>query len=37
MITTGAHGNAKIIDVTPGRVRDALDEGLVVLVAGFKG
>ncbi len=26
VITTGAHGNAKIIDVTPGRVRDALDE-----------
>ncbi|BDT92974.1 MULTISPECIES: aspartate kinase [Nocardia] len=37
VITTGAHGNAKIIDVTPGRVRDALDEGLVVLVAGFQG
>ncbi|WP_028478103.1 aspartate kinase [Nocardia sp. CNY236] len=37
VITTGAHGKAKIIDVTPGRVRDALDEGLVVLVAGFQG
>ncbi|MGK8487863.1 aspartate kinase [Nocardia asiatica] len=37
VITTGAHGNAKIIDVTPGRVRAALDEGLVVLVAGFQG
>ncbi|WP_454194653.1 aspartate kinase [Nocardia sp. Marseille-Q1738] len=37
VITTGAHGNAKIIDVTPGRVRDALDEGVVVLVAGFQG
>ncbi|MFD8244374.1 aspartate kinase [Nocardia sp. NPDC059691] len=37
VITTGAHGNAKIIDVTPGRVRDALDKGLVVLVAGFQG
>ncbi|MFE7742206.1 aspartate kinase [Nocardia sp. NPDC057455] len=37
VITTGAHGNAKIIDVTPGRVRDALDQGLVVLVAGFQG
>ncbi|MFD0361920.1 aspartate kinase [Nocardia sp. GCM10030253] len=37
VITTGSHGNAKIIDVTPGRVRDALDEGLVVLVAGFQG
>ncbi|MEU7767585.1 aspartate kinase [Nocardia sp. NPDC049190] len=37
VITTRAHGNAKIIDVTPGRVRAALDEGLVVLVAGFQG
>src|SRR6202021_1040327 len=36
-ITTSSHGNAKIIDVTPGRVRSALDEGLVVLVAGFQG
>ncbi|MEV4241564.1 MULTISPECIES: aspartate kinase [unclassified Nocardia] len=37
VITTGSHGNAKIIDVTPGRVRAALDQGLVVLVAGFQG
>jgi aspartate kinase len=37
VITTSSHGNAKIIDVTPGRVRSALDEGLVVLVAGFQG
>ncbi|RJO77962.1 aspartate kinase [Nocardia panacis] len=37
VITTGAHGNAKIIDVTPGRLRDALDEGTIVLVAGFQG
>ncbi|MBV6755311.1 aspartate kinase [Rhodococcus opacus] len=37
VITTGAHGNAKIIDVTPGRVRDALNEGSIVLVAGFQG
>ncbi|MFD1811921.1 aspartate kinase [Rhodococcus gannanensis] len=37
VITTGAHGNAKIIDVTPGRVRDALDRGSIVLVAGFQG
>jgi aspartate kinase len=37
VITTGIHGNAKIIDVTPGRVRDALDEGAIVLVAGFQG
>ncbi|MFE3442006.1 aspartate kinase [Nocardia sp. NPDC059180] len=37
VITTGAHGKAKIIDVTPGRLREALDEGLIVLVAGFQG
>ncbi|WP_167323667.1 aspartate kinase, partial [Rhodococcoides kroppenstedtii] len=37
VVTTGVHGNAKIIDVTPGRVRDALDEGSIVLVAGFQG
>ncbi|QHN32623.1 aspartate kinase [Gordonia amarae] len=37
VITTSSHGKAKIIDVTPGRVRDALDEGKVVLVAGFQG
>ena len=37
VITTSSHGNAKIIDVTPGRVRSALDEGKIVLVAGFQG
>src|SRR6516225_2825253 len=37
VITTGTHGNAKIIDVTPGRLQTALDEGRIVLVAGFQG
>ncbi|CAJ1578901.1 aspartate kinase [[Mycobacterium] wendilense] len=37
VITTGTHGNAKIMDVTPGRLRSALDEGQIVLVAGFQG
>ena len=37
VITTGTHGNAKIINVTPGRLQAALDEGRVVLVAGFQG
>ncbi len=37
VITTGTHGNAKIIEVTPGRLQAALDEGRVVLVAGFQG
>ncbi|SPM34107.1 Aspartokinase, partial [Mycobacterium rhizamassiliense] len=37
VITTGTHGNAKIIDVTPTRLQAALDEGRIVLVAGFQG
>jgi aspartate kinase len=37
VITTSVHGNAKIIDVTPGRLQSALDEGQIVLVAGFQG
>jgi aspartate kinase len=37
VITTGAHGRARIIDVTPSRVRNALDQGAVALVAGFQG
>ncbi len=37
VITTGVHGRARIIDVTPSRVRDALDQGAVALVAGFQG
>jgi len=37
VITTGAHGKAKIIDVTPGRLRSALDDEQIVLVAGFQG
>ena len=37
VITDSSHGKARIIDVTPGRVRSALDEGSIVLVAGFQG
>ncbi|GGS17388.1 MULTISPECIES: aspartate kinase [Actinokineospora] len=37
VITTSAHGKARIIDVTPSRVQAALDEGRIVLVAGFQG
>lgn len=37
VITTSVHGKAKIMDVTPSRVREALDDGTVVLVAGFQG
>ncbi|AKP07838.2 Aspartate kinase [Corynebacterium pseudotuberculosis] len=37
VITTERHGNARIVDVTPGRVREALNEGKICLVAGFQG
>jgi aspartate kinase len=37
VITDSSHGRARIIDVTPGRVRKALDKGQIVLVAGFQG
>ena len=36
-ITTAAHGSAKIIDVTPGRITQAISEGAIPIVAGFKG
>jgi aspartate kinase len=37
VITDSAHGKAKIIDVTPGRISSALDDGHIVIVAGFQG
>jgi len=37
VITTSTHGRARIIDVTPGRIRAALDDGYIALVAGFQG
>ncbi|MBV7293526.1 aspartate kinase [Corynebacterium sp. TAE3-ERU16] len=37
VLTTERHGNARIVDVTPDRVREALDEGWICLVAGFQG
>ncbi len=37
IITTGTHGNARIIDITPGRITTALDQGDIVIVAGFQG
>jgi aspartate kinase len=37
VLTTSAHGRARIIDVTPGRLQGALDEGAVAIVAGFQG
>src|SRR5262245_374420 len=37
VITTSSHGKARIIDVTPGRLQAALDEGAIAIVAGFQG
>ena len=37
MITTGKHGDARIIEVTPDRIFSALAEDGVALVAGFQG
>jgi aspartate kinase len=37
VITDSAHGRARIIDVTPGRIRAALDDGAIAIVAGFQG
>ncbi|MEI7560830.1 MAG: aspartate kinase [Actinomycetes bacterium] len=37
IITTSAHGRARVIDVTPGRIQEALKEGAIAIVAGFQG
>ncbi|MEV4243402.1 aspartate kinase [Streptosporangium canum] len=37
VITDSSHGRARIIDVTPGRIRGALDSGQIAIVAGFQG
>ena len=37
MITDSSHGQARIIDVTPGRIKTALSEGAIPIVAGFQG
>jgi aspartate kinase len=37
VITDSAHGRAKIIDVTPGRIQSALEQGAIAIVAGFQG
>jgi aspartate kinase len=37
IITDTRHGKAKIIDIRPGRIREALERGDVVIVAGFQG
>ena len=37
VITDSVHNKARIIDVTPGRIRTALDQGNIAIVAGFQG
>jgi aspartate kinase len=37
VITDDAHGRARIIDVTPGRIAGALADGAIPIVAGFQG
>src|SRR5947209_5847179 len=37
VITDSSHGRARIIDVTPGRITEALAGGHIAIVAGFQG
>ena len=37
LITDSTHGRARIIDVTPGRISQALSDGAIPIVAGFQG
>jgi aspartate kinase len=37
VITDSTHGKARIIDVTPGRIVEALEAGQIAIVAGFQG
>jgi aspartate kinase len=37
IVTDTAHGKAKIVDVRARRIHEALDQGKIVLVAGFQG
>ncbi|TAL22857.1 MAG: aspartate kinase, partial [Frankiales bacterium] len=37
VITDSTHGKARIIDVTPGRITEALAGGHIAIVAGFQG
>jgi len=37
IITDTAHGKASIIDIKPGRIRESLEKGNIVIVAGFQG
>jgi len=37
IVTTTAHGRAKIVEIRARRIHEALDAGCIVLVAGFQG
>ncbi|EAR24135.1 aspartate kinase [marine actinobacterium PHSC20C1] len=37
MVTDAQHGAARIVEVSPRRVQEALDDGAVAIVAGFQG
>ena len=37
VITNSVHGKARIIDVTPGRIKESIDQGAIAIVAGFQG
>ncbi|AZM47046.1 aspartate kinase [Streptomyces sp. WAC 06738] len=37
VITDAVHNKARIIDVTPGRIQEAVDKGAIAIVAGFQG
>jgi len=37
VITDSKHGRARIIDVTPGRIQEALSQDAIAIVAGFQG
>jgi aspartate kinase len=37
ILTTGRHGSAEILEIKANRVREGIDEGQVVIVAGFQG
>lgn len=37
VITDSAHGKAKIIDITPGRIENAINADAIAIVAGFQG
>src|SRR5437762_3836351 len=37
ILTDTTHGRAKIVEIRPQRLEEALDEGKIVIVAGFQG